>query len=84
MLNTSNLFYTAAFIASYDILLVSSILAVYRNLFGITYSYCKVNYSKTTAQKIFRLFQKILLPDAFSLMFQSLHHVKLEVSRSTK
>ena len=47
-------------------LLVSSILAVYRNLFGIPYSSCKVNYSKTTSTYNFVIIPEDILPNLIS------------------
>ena len=51
----------------HSILLVSSILAVYRKLlFGIPYSYDKVNYFKTTSTNNFKIVPEDFLPDATS------------------
>ena len=41
-------------------------MAVYRKLFGIPYSYCKGNYSKTISTNNFEIIPEDILPDTIS------------------
>ena len=68
MLITSNLFlYTAAFIASCGHFVSKFYSGCLQEvMFGIPYSYCKVNYSKTTSPNNFKIIPEDFLPDATS------------------
>ena len=79
MLITSNLSYKQQhFIASYNILLVSSILAVYRKLcLAFLIQIERLTILRRPPQAILRLYRKIFYQMQLMIMFEDMHYAGL-------